>query len=111
MSSPAPRPRIRLDRKEVKKGDIVEVKALVQHAMESGQRKDAEGRIVPRKILNRFVCTVAGSQVFSADLEPAIAANPFIQFKFRAERSGPVVLAWIDDDGSNIVGQETVTVR
>ena len=110
MSTSAAKPRIRLDRRDVKKGDIVEVKALVQHVMESGQRKGPDGKLVPRKILNKFVCTVAGRQVFSADLEPAIAANPFIQFKFRAEQSGPVVLAWIDDDGSNIVGQETVTV-
>jgi sulfur-oxidizing protein SoxZ len=110
MSTLAPKPRIRLDRKEVRKGDLVEVKALVQHPMESGQRKGEHGKLVPRKILNKFVCTVAGKQVFSADLEPAIAANPFIQFKFRAEQSGPVVLVWIDDDGTNIVGQEMLTV-
>jgi sulfur-oxidizing protein SoxZ len=48
--------------------------------------------------------------VFAVDLEPAIAANPYMQFKFRAEESGPVVLTWIDDDGSRIVGQETITV-
>ena len=106
----APRPRIKLDRKEAKKGDIVEVKALVQHAMESGQRKDSKGQIIPRKILNKFVCTVAGKEVFSADFEPAISANPYIQFKFRAVESGPVVLTWTDDDGSKIVGQSSITV-
>ena len=103
-------PRIKLDKKEAKKGDIVEVKALVAHTMESGQRKNAKGETIPRKILNKFTCTVAGKEVFSADFEPAVAANPYIQFKFRAQESGPVVLTWTDDDGSKIVGQAEITV-
>jgi len=103
-------PRIKLDKKDVKKGDIVEVKALVAHTMESGQRKNANGETIPRKILNKFTCTVAGKEVFSADFEPAVAANPYIQFKFRAQESGPVVLTWIDDDGSKIVGEDKITV-
>ena len=106
----AVKPRIKLDRKEVKAGDIVEVKALVSHIMETGQRKDAQGQVIPRKILNKFTCTVAGKQVFQADFEPAISANPYIQFKFKATESGPVVLTWTDDDGSTIVGQETIKV-
>ena len=106
----AVKPRIKLDKKEAKKGDIVEVKALVSHVMESGQRRDNAGAMIPRKILNKFVCTVAGKQVFAADFETAISANPYIQFKFKAEQSGPVVLTWTDDDGSTIIGEETITV-
>ena len=108
--STAIKPRIKLDKKEAKKGDIVEVKALVAHIMETGQRKDAQGQTIPRKILNKFTCTVAGKQVFQADFEPAVSANPYIQFKFRATESGPVVLTWTDDDGSTIVGEETISV-
>lgn len=104
------RPRIKLDKKQASKGDIVEVKALVSHVMETGLRKDANGNPIPRKILNNFTCTVNGKQVFSADFETAISANPYIQFKFRAEESGPVVLTWTDDDGTRIVGQESITV-
>ena len=104
------RPRIKLDKKQAAKDDIVEVKALVSHVMETGLRKDANGNPIARKILNKFSCTVNGRQVFSADFEPAISANPYIQFKFRAEESGPVVLTWTDDDGSKIVGQESITV-
>ena len=63
----AAQPRIKLDKKEVKKGDIVEVKALVSHVMETGLRKDNDGNLVPRKILNKFVCLVAGKQVFAAN--------------------------------------------
>jgi sulfur-oxidizing protein SoxZ len=106
----AVKPRIKLDKKEAKKGDIVEVKALVQDIMETGQRKDPQGQTIPRKILNKFTCTVAGKQVFEADFEPAISANPYIQFKFKATESGPVVLTWTDDDGSTIVGEEKITV-
>ena len=106
----AVKPRIKLDKKDVKKGDLVEVKALVSHVMETGQRKDSAGNTIPRKILNKFACTVNGKEVFSADFEPAVAANPYIQFKFKATESGPVVLTWTDDDGSKIVGEETITV-
>lgn len=105
------KPRIKLDKTQAKKGDLVEVKALVSHVMENGQRKDSAGNTIPRKILNKFTCTVNGKEVFSADFEPAIAANPYIQFKFRASESGPVVLTWIDDDGSKIVGEENLTVN
>ena len=106
----AVKPRIKLDKKEAKKGDIVEVKALVSHVMELGQRRDNAGNTVPRKILNKFVCTVNGKQVFAADFEPAISANPYIQFKFKADELGPVVLTWTDDDGSTIVGEELIKV-
>ncbi len=104
------KPRIKLDKKEAKKGEIVEVKALVSHVMESGQRKDSAGNTIPRKILNKLTCTVNGKEVFSADFEPAISANPYIQFKFKAQESGAVVLTWLDDDGSKIVGEESIQV-
>jgi sulfur-oxidizing protein SoxZ len=104
------KPRIKLDKKDVKKGDLVEVKALVSHTMETGQRRDSAGNTIPRKIINKFTCTVNGKEVFSADFEPAVAANPYIQFKFKATESGPVVLTWTDDDGSKIVGEEKITV-
>ena len=104
------KPRIKLDKKDAKKGDIIEVKALVSHIMETGQRKDRDGKVIPRKILIKFTCSVNGKEVFAADFEPAVSANPYIQFKFKATESGPVVLTWIDDDGSKIVGEETLTV-
>jgi sulfur-oxidizing protein SoxZ len=104
------KPRIKLDKKQAKQGELVEVKALVSHVMETGQRKDAQGNVIPRKILNKFTCTVNGKQVFAADFEPAVSANPYIQFKFKAMESGPVVLTWTDDDGSTIIGEEAITV-
>ena len=106
----AVKPRYKLDKKEAKKGELVEVKALVSHIMETGQRKDNSGKVIPRKIINKFTCTVNGKEVFAADFEPAISANPYIQFKFKAQESGPVVLTWIDDDGSKIVAEDKITV-
>jgi sulfur-oxidizing protein SoxZ len=104
------KPRIKIDKAEAKAGDLIEVKTLVSHIMESGQRKDAEGKRIPRKIINRFICTLNGKLVFSCDIEPAISANPFIQFKFKAVESGELVMTWIDDDGSRIEAREPITI-
>ncbi|MBM3569775.1 MAG: thiosulfate oxidation carrier complex protein SoxZ [Alphaproteobacteria bacterium] len=104
------KPRIKLDKNQAKAGEIVEVKALVSHIMETGLRRDANNNLVPRDILAKFVCTVNGKVVFSADFEPAIAANPYIQFKFKATESGPVVLTWTGDKDVKIVGEDKITV-
>ena len=104
------KPRIRLDRKDVRKGDIVEVKTLVSHVMESGQRRDNAGNLVPRKIINKFMVELNGKPLFSADLEPAISANPYMQFKFKAQESGTLVFIWVDDDGAKITAEEKITV-
>lgn len=104
-------PRIRLSSSDVARGEIIDVKTLLSHVMESGQRRDVNGERVPRKIINRFACEFNGRPVFSCDLEPAIAANPYIQFRFRALQSGELRLTWTDDDGSRIVAVEAVVVR
>jgi sulfur-oxidizing protein SoxZ len=96
-----PTARIRLPA-NIKKGEVIEVKTLVTHAMESGQRKDANGQVIPRKILNKFACTYNGKEVFRADLWPAISANPYIAFFIKATDSGTLEFAWTDDDGSVI---------
>ena len=105
-----PKPRIRLDKKEAKKGDIIEVKTLVSHVMESGQRRDSQGKVIPRKIINKFTAELNGKPIFTADLEPAVSANPYLQFKFKAEESGTLKFTWVDDDGSKITAEEKITV-
>jgi sulfur-oxidizing protein SoxZ len=94
----------------IKKGDVVEVKTLVTHVMESGQRRDAKGQLIPRKILNKFVCTYNGKEVFRADLAPAISANPYISFFITAGDSGTLDFAWTDDDGSVVKESTKITV-
>lgn len=110
MSDAKPRPRVRLDKKEVKKGEMIELKTLIQHTMESGQRKDGSGNTIPRKIIKQFTAELNGKTVFKADLEPAISANPYIQFRIRPDASGALKLTWFDDDGSKIEHTENITV-
>ncbi len=109
--TPIPKPRIRLDKKEAKRGDIVEVKTLISHVMESGQRKDAAGNVIPRKIINKFTAELNGKTIFTADLEPAVSANPYMQFKFKAQESGTIRFSWIDDDGTVITAEEKIVVN
>lgn len=101
--------RIRLPQ-NIKKGDIVEVKTLVTHTMESGQRRDPAGKVIPRKILNKFACSYNGNEVFRAELAPAIAANPYLAFFITATESGTLDFAWTDDDGSVIRESAKITV-
>ena len=105
----AEKPRIKLP-KEAKKGEVIQIKTLVSHIMESGQRKDESGRLVPRKIINRFTCEFNGQPVFACDLEPAVAANPYLQFTANVEESGTFRFTWTDDDGTTITADESITV-
>lgn len=80
-------------------GEIVEIKVLIQHPMETGFRPRADGSLVPRDIITRLRCLFDGATVLDIDLNPAISANPFFAFPLRVERSGEVVLEWTDWDG------------
>jgi sulfur-oxidizing protein SoxZ len=93
------RPRVRVPAK-VKKGDVVQIKTLISHPMESGQRKNEQGEKIPRKIINRFVCTLNGKEVFSVDLHPAVSSNPYLVFDVRVMESGTFEFTWTDDDGT-----------
>jgi sulfur-oxidizing protein SoxZ len=93
-----------------KKGEAIEIKTLVTHVMETGQRRNAQGQLVPRKILNKFVCTYNGQEVFKADLAPAISANPYLAFFITATESGMLDFVWTDDDGSMIKESAKLTV-
>jgi sulfur-oxidizing protein SoxZ len=105
----AEKPRIKLPA-EAKKGDVIEIKTLIAHPMETGLRKDADGKPIPRKIINKFTCEFAGKPVFSADLEPGIAANPYLAFAVRVEESGIFRFAWFDDDGTVTTADEAIKV-
>src|SRR5215211_7908187 len=85
---------------KAKRGEVMEIKTLVQHPMETGYRRDASGAVIPRDIIEKFVCTYNGEEIFRADLFPAIAANPFIAFTTVAMESGELRFSWTDDKGS-----------
>lgn len=94
-----PKPRVKVP-SSAAKGEIVEIKTLISHVMETGLRKDKQGKIIPRQIINKFVCTLDGETVFSADWYPSVSANPYMAFHLRAEKSGELMFTWHDDDGS-----------
>jgi len=94
--------------KRAKKGEAVEVKILISHPMESGQRRDEVGKPIPRQIVNNFVCTYNGEEVIRLDLFPAISANPYLSFFLTAETSGDIAMTWKDDKGD--VQTETVPI-
>jgi sulfur-oxidizing protein SoxZ len=83
-----------------KKGEVIEIKILISHPMETGYRRDAMGQPIPRHIIHRFVCRYNGEVVFHAELFPAIAANPFLAFFTVATDSGEVLLQWTDEHGN-----------
>ena len=85
---------------KAKRGEIIEIKTLIAHIMETGFRRTESGEVVPRDIIHRFVCTYNGEEVFSADLSPAITANPFIAFTTVATESGTIAFSWTDDRGT-----------
>jgi sulfur-oxidizing protein SoxZ len=105
----ADRPRLKLPT-QAKKGELIEIKTLMPHIMESGQRKDKDGKTIPRKIINAFTCTFNGKPVFSANLEPAVAANPYMEFYAKVEESGTFKFTWTDDDGTVTTAEQKITV-
>ena len=105
----AEKPRIKLP-KEAKKGEVIEIKTLIAHVMETGLRKDQDGKVIPRKIINKFTAEFNGKPVFSADIEPAVAANPYMQFTARVEESGTFRFTWVDDDGTVTTAEQPIAV-
>ena len=105
----AEKPRIKLP-KEAKKGEVIEIKTLIAHVMETGLRKDQEGKVIPRKIINKFTAEFNGKPVFSVDIEPAVAANPYMQFTAKVEESGTFKFTWTDDDGTVTTAEQAIAV-
>jgi sulfur-oxidizing protein SoxZ len=95
---------------KARRGDIIEVKALTSHVMETGYRRTAAGDLVPRNIITSFTCRYNGKEVFRADLFPAIAANPFFSFFTVATDSGKFDFEWIGDQGFSQTASAAITV-
>ncbi len=105
----ASKPRVKVPKK-AKAGDIITIKTLISHKMESGQRKNKKGEKIPRKIINRFAATFNGTEVFSADIDPAVSANPYLEFRVKVNESGTFKFLWVDDDGSEYTTEKKITV-
>ena len=94
-----------------KRGDIIEIKTLMSHIMETGFRHLASGELVPRDIITSFSCRYNGDEIFRADLFPAISANPFISFFTTATESGTLEFSWIGDRGFSETATASITVE
>ncbi len=94
-----PMPRVQVP-ETATKGDIFQVKALISHQMETGLRRDSEGKIIPRKIINKFTCRYNDVEVFVVDMHEAVAANPYFEFYLRATESGRLQFIWQEDGGA-----------
>lgn len=104
------KPRVRVP-KTAAKDEVIQIKTLISHPMESGQRKDKDGNLIPRQIINKFTATFNGETVLEIDLEPAISTNPYIEFEARVPESGEFVFTWVDDDGSVYEDKQSITVE
>jgi sulfur-oxidizing protein SoxZ len=93
-----------------KRGDVVRIRVLIQHPMETGYRLDLDGRKVPKNVIRSLVCRYNGVEVFRAQLSPGIAANPYLQFPTVATESGELEFTWVDDAGVHGRATQPITV-
>ena len=96
---------------KAKRGEIIEIRTLMSHIMETGFRRTAAGDLVPRDIITSFTCRYNGTEIFRADLFPAIAANPYLSFFTVARESGKFEFEWIGDNGFSSTATASITVE
>ena len=102
-------PRVKVP-KSASAGDVITIKTLISHTMESGQRKDGDGNLIPRSIINRFTCEFNGQMVVDVTLEPAISTNPYFEFQSLVPESGTFTFTWYDDDGDVYTDTKEIAV-
>ncbi len=108
--STARQPRVWVSSDKPARGDVVRVRAQIEHRMESGLRRDSAGQTVPRHLLQRFEARVAGQPVFIWEPSLNVSQNPYIEFTFKARASGTLHLVWTDDRGQVLEHQRELTV-
>ena len=101
------KPRVKVP-KSAAAGESITIKTLISHKMESGQRKDSDGNVIPRSIINRFTCEFNGESVIEVAMEAAISTNPYFEFEAMVPEAGEFKFTWYDDDGS--VYEETKAI-
>jgi sulfur-oxidizing protein SoxZ len=96
---------------KAKRGQVIEIKTLISHIMETGYRHDNMGKPIPRDIITQLTCSYNGEEIFRADLYPAIAANPFVTFHTVATESGTIAFEWTGDNGFHETASTKITVE
>lgn len=91
-------------------GDKATVRVLMSHEMESGQRKDAAGKLVPAWHITEVTAALNGKQVLAAEWGPAVSKNPFLQFVIKGAKAGDkVAVSWKDSKGDSRTDEVTVS--
>ena len=96
---------------KAKRGQVIEIKTLISHIMETGYRHDNMGKPIPRDIITQLTCSYNGEEIFRADLYPAIAANPYLTFSTVATESGTIAFEWTGDNGFHETASAKITVE
>jgi sulfur-oxidizing protein SoxZ len=96
---------------KAKRGEVIGIKSLISHEMETGFRPNATGQLIPRNIIREFVCTYNGIEVFRAEFFPSVSANPFVSFTTRATESGTITMTWNGDNGFFATESVAITVE
>ena len=86
--------------KSARAGDIVEIRVIVQHPMETGYRYDDAGKLIPRNTIRELVCRYNGDEILRAEMSSGIAANPYLEFHTVARASSEIEFTWADDGGA-----------
>jgi sulfur-oxidizing protein SoxZ len=94
-----------------RRGEVVEIRTLVQHAMEPGYRRQDDGSPVPRDIIVRFAVTYGGEEVFAVDMQQGVAANPYFAFTIVATATADLVFTWTDEHGRTTTATRRLTVQ
>ncbi len=103
------KPRVKVP-KTAAAGDVITIKTLISHKMESGNRKDKDGNKIPRSIINRFTCDFNGTSVIDMTMYPAISTNPYVEFQAKVDASGDFKFTWYDDDGDIYEATKSISV-
>ncbi len=104
------KPRIWVSNATPKADEIVRVRALIEHRMESGLRLGADGKEIPRNIVHEFTARLDGELLFTWQPETAVSQNPYIEFTFVARRPGALQMSWTDDKGAVITSETALTL-
>ena len=96
--------------KTAKRGDVIEIKTLISHVMETGYRHGTNGQGIPRDIITSFSCKYNGEEIFATTFYPAIAANPFVTFHAVASESGTFAFTWEGDNGFSVTEEAKIVV-
>ena len=96
---------------KAKRGEVIEIKTLIAHPMETGYRVGLNGALIPRDIITTFVCTYNGEEIFRADFARAIVANPYLTFSTVATETGTIAFQWTGDNGFSASAEAPITVE